>query len=383
MKLNTVCIHWLQVAGIALAGCAGPSRPSPAPASTPAPTASADLTPLVMTQARSAHTATRLPDGRVLITGGFADSEAGLASVELFDPATLTFTAATPMAVGRQSHTATLLDDGRVLIVGGLDRGRYLASAEIFDPATGTFSDVSRLGEARAGHVATRLSDGRVLIVGGVGEGWVFLSSAEVFDPQTGTFAPTGALQSARESHTATLLADGRVLVVGGHGGARRALIILDSAELYDPATGTFSATGSLAQARHKHDAVLLPDGQVLILGGADERDDRGQYRSTERYDPDTGQFAAAADMGQARYKFQGTSQLLPDGRVLVLGGATAVEWFDPQGNQFAPAGLDLGTSRLFAATSMLVDGRVLLTGGYSQAAGGPATEANAWLIRP
>lgn len=328
--------------------------------------------------ARSAHTATTLLDGRVLVTGGFAGSEAGLGSTELFDPATEKFAQGPTLLHARLAHTATRLNDGRVLIVGGLDNGRYLSSAELYDPTTDTFAETGPLLEARSGHGAVLLEDGQVLIVGGVGAGWTFLASAEIYDPARGTFAPTGSMQTARESHTATLLADGRVLVVGGHSGQRRALEILAAAEIYDPARSAFQAVGSLRLARHKHDAVLLADGRVLILGGADARDEQGQLASAELFDPATGAFEPTADMNLTRYKIQGTSLRLPDGRVAVLGGPGRLETFDPTTNAFALSTVDLGPTRLFAAVAPLADGRLLVTGGYGS---GISASDGAWVV--
>jgi hypothetical protein len=213
------------------------------------------------------------------------------------------------MSVARSSHTATLLRDGRVLIIGGYGAdGERLATAELYVPATGRFSATGSMPSPRADQTATLLADGRVLIVGGTGPGYTFLASALLYDPKTGTFAPTGSMSVPRESATATLLRDGRVLVAGGHAGRHEAIRIYASAEVYDPATGRFTAVGDMTIARHKHDAVQLRDGRVLIVGGSDERDDAGLYRSTEIFDPSTGSFHAAGRLHEGRYKMRGTT---------------------------------------------------------------------------
>ncbi len=378
MRLRRLFLAFIST----LLGACG-TRPTPWPVPAPSPAGSTAAAPrpiqsLHLAIARSAHTATTLLDGRVLVSGGFAGSEAGLDSTELFDLTTSAFTNGPDLLHARLSHTATRLNDGRVLIVGGLDNGRYLASAELYNPATGAFAETGSLHQGRGGHGAVLLDDGRVLIVGGVGDGWTFLASAEIYDPAAGSFEMTGSMLTPRESHTATLLADGRVLVVGGHAGQRRSLEILASAEIYDPVAGTFQAAGALHTARHKHDAVLLADGRVLVLGGADERDEQGQYSSAELFDPATATFAPTSAMNLTRYKIQGTSLRLPDGRVAVVGGPGRLETFDPATNTFALSGVDLGPTRLFAAVAPLSDGRLLLTGGYGS---GIAASDGAWVI--
>lgn len=317
-----------------------------------------------MKTGRAAHTASLLPDGTVLLTGGFASGEHVLSSAERFIPDTNAFRPTGSMSEARQSHTATLLPDGRVLIAGGYDNG-YLKSAELYDPQTGVFSPAGELTEARSGHIAVLLQDGRVLIAGGTGVGWSFLASAELYDPKKGTFSPTGNMTIPRESHTATLLPNGAVLVTGGHQGRRANLVIYDSAELYDPLTGGFTETGRMTVKRHKHDATLLADGRVFISGGSDERDSQGAYRSTEIYNPTAGAFTAAGDMVSARYKHTGTSLLLGNGEVLLVGGADEAELFDPQSRTFRGILQPPGGVRLFATATLLADGDILFAGGY------------------
>lgn len=336
-----------------------------------------EMTPVRMTVARAAHTATLLPDGTLLLVGGFAAGEEALASAERFDPRERSFTPVEAMSVARQSHTATLLPDGRVLIAGGFN-GEYLDSAELFDPATGRFTPSGRMREARSGHGALLLPDGRVLVVGGTGKGWSFLDSAELYDPTTGTFTPTGSMIAPRESHTVTLLPDGRALITGGHRGRRAAITIYQSAELYDPGAGTFAPTGAMTVRRHKHDATLLPDGRVLIAGGADERDAAGAYRTTEIYDPHTGDFSPSGAMTVARYKYGGTTLPLESGELLFLGGGSAVEMYDPLSGTFAIMEGVTVESRFFATATLLPGGEALLAGGY-----GPRTRADdaGWLF--
>ncbi|MEP6591212.1 MAG: kelch repeat-containing protein [Gemmatimonadota bacterium] len=334
----------------------------PAPTSTPSPDSVQRVATLGM--ARSVHTATALLSGEVVVIGGMANDGGSLASAELFDPARNTLRAVGRLAVPRASHTATRLRDGRVLVAGGYN-GDYLSSVEVFDPATNRFRSAGSLLLGRSGQTATLLADGTVLFVGGVGQGWTFLKSAEVFDPATGTSRLVGALAVPRESHTATLLPSGDVLIVGGHSGRREAMEVYASAELYSPRTGQFSPVGSLATARHKHDAVALADGRVLVLGGAD-RTDRRDYASTEVFDSRTNRFARGPAMIHARYKIAGTSMLLRDGNVLVSAGGTAAEILDVGRWAFREVPGRFPAAFRFAATAPLPGGDVMISGGYA-----------------
>ncbi len=180
---------------------------------------------------------------------------AGPASAQTLSPADAPFTFSNTgsLATARELHTATLLPNGKVLVVGGRgSSGGVLASAELYDPASGSWSATGSLNTARLVHTATLLPNGKVLVAGGFNGG--FLSSAELYDPASGTWSATGSLTIARRAHTATLLPNGKILVAGGIGNGGT----FNSAELYDPASGTWSATGSLNTARESHTATLL-----------------------------------------------------------------------------------------------------------------------------
>jgi hypothetical protein len=314
--------------------------------------------------ARAAHTATALRSGQVLVVGGMAEGGRSLGSVELFDPAREVILPLPGLSERRASHTATLLSDRRVLIAGGYN-GAYLSSLEMFDPSTRRFSRAGSLAEGRSGHTATLLSDGRVLIAGGVGRGWTFLATAELYDPTTGRSERLAPMSLSREGHTATLLADGRVLIVGGHSGRRPSVRVHPSAEIFAPATRRFERAGSLATARHKHDAIALPDGRVLVIGGADHTD-RTHYATTELYDPQARRFEPGPSMRYRRYKIASTAVLLPDGTVLVPAGAEAAEVLDPAGRAFREVPGHFPAAYRFAATAPLPGGDVLIAGGYS-----------------
>ena len=267
-----------------------------------------------LTTARFYHTATLLPNGKVVVAGGqdYSSSNA-LASAELYDPASGTWTATGRLATARAYHTATLLPNGKVLVAGGAGNSGILTSAELYDPASGTWTATGSLAAARYGHTATLLlPNGKVLVAGGIDvTGNTVLASAELYDPASGTWTATGSLATARAYHTATLLPNGKVLVAGGVGNGST----LASAELYDPANGMWTATGSLATSRNQHTATLLPNGQMLVAGGVNN----ANLVSAELYDPASETWTATGNLSAARAYH--TATLLPNGQVLVAGG--------------------------------------------------------------
>jgi WD40 repeat protein len=249
-----------------------------------------------------------------------------------------------------------------MLAMGGVVAGASLLPSPAPVPAacTDVVCPVAPLAEGRTGASATRLADGSVLVIGGGTQNWsVFPQTAELWDPATETFRPAGRLAVGRHSHAATLLPDGRILVVGGFAFANRDGVLLDSAEVWDPQTATFSTTGSLALPRAGQADALLPDGRVLVVGGTSEPSD-----TSEIWDPATGAFSPGPSLSQPRGG--ATAVRLEDGRVLVIGGtvdypATA-EVFDPASMSFTPTG-PLTVRGDFTAT-LLADGRVLAIGG-------------------
>jgi hypothetical protein len=334
-----------------------------------------------MLAARADHSAVLLPNGTVLIAGGCTNvngCEGGSlsATTEIYDPKTGTFRHGPSMTVSRAGdQSATLLPNGLVLIAGGWG-ARPLASAELYNPATETFTPTGSMHVPRAGHTATLLLTGKVLITGG-DDGSARQASAELYDPQTGVFSLTGTMTSPRLGHMAARLSDGRVLITGGDS-ARGA--VLSSAEIYTPATGAFTRTGNMTVVRYKHAAVTLPNGQVLIIGGADRRDGYGAYASAELYDPESGTFTATGSMSASRYKIGAAVALLKNGEVLVAGGGDFVEVYDPQAGAFKGVAGHIGTARLFATVAPLPDGTALVTGGYDNSI---TLTAGAWVYHP
>jgi len=221
-------------------------------------------------------TATLLADGRVLVTGG------GIPAVpfsEIYDAATDQWAIVEDLLVARRGHTATLLADGRVLVAGGVvcctgNRETFTAVAEIYDPTTGRFQLAGPLGQGRGFHRATRLTDGRVLLTGGFGASvaadFEALAASEIFDPATEKVSSVGALHVARTGHSALLLPDGQVLVVGGMRVGASAGSGVSETELFDAATGTWTAGPLLDPAWVGVTATLLGNGKVLLFGGED-----------------------------------------------------------------------------------------------------------------
>ncbi len=333
-----------------------------------------------MSVSRAAHTATLLPDGNVLITGGCVreSCEAGelSASAELYDPVAGVFEPTTSMTIARVGSSATVLADGRVLIAGGWSGRQPTASAELYDPATGVFVPTGAMTTKRGGHTEILLADGRVLLAGGF-DGSQSVASAELYDPASGTFSATGSMMVARNAHSAALLSEGRVLIAGGS--SERAEV-LASAEIYDVAAARFTQTGKMTAARHKHASVTLRDGRVLIIGGSDARDGRGQYTSTELYSPASGGFQLGARMRAARFKLPAAVALLPNGEVLVAGSDARVEIYSPETDSFRVVRGSLEADRAFSTATLLQNGQVLIAGGYDPRI---MLTAGAWIYRP
>lgn len=269
-----------------------------------------------------------LPGGRVLVAGGFNNS-----SAEIFDPAGDTFSSAGigTMTLDRTDAAAAPLPDGRVLIAGGEggDPLSILSSAEVFDPATNTFSSagIGSMSVPRRDAAAAPLPDGRVLVVGGCC-GASTSSSAEVFNPATNTFssAGIGSTSEPRNGAVAAPLPDGRVLVAGGAGGG--VSFALASAEVFNPATGTFSSAGigSMAEERQDSVAAPLPDGRVLVAGGVQEHLYPCYLSSAELFDPTTSSFSHEG-VGSMSVPRDGAVAASIPGGVLVAGGNYGVDY--------------------------------------------------------
>jgi N-acetylneuraminic acid mutarotase len=279
-----------------------------------------------MVEDRQGHTATLLDDGTVLVVGGTSElGQQGTqyrATAELFDPVTRAWRLTTPMNSARAGHTATLLADGTVLVAGGsrIDNSEWelLASAEIYNPRTATWTPVQPMAEGRQGHTATRLIGGTVLVAGGIKLNGASARSATVYDPGSRTWSNVGLMITGRNGHVATLLGDATVLVVGGQSDLGPEA----SAEVYQPTTRSWTRIDSMAAKRSDGTATLLQDGRVLVVGGygtAGYGIGASTTPSAEIYDPRDSNWTSTASMPQGRRGHEAI--LLINGNVLVEGG--------------------------------------------------------------
>jgi Kelch motif/Galactose oxidase, central domain len=329
-----------------------------------------------MLEPRSGHSATLMPDGKVLIVGGMRRNQDFYRSAELYDPATEKFTSAGEMALARVGHAAVLLHSGKVLIVGGWIGHGCTDSAELYDPLTGKFTTLSKMTAKRGQPAATLLANGDVLISGGADHDTPGgIASAEIFHAADLSFEPLAPMHFARIAQTTTVLRDGRVLIAGGRGDSVNA-----SAEIFDPVTKRFTVTGSMLTARYKHSAGLLPDGRVLIAGGSDDRDWNGAMNNAEIYDPVKQTFTATSPLNDSRFKLPREAARLASGQLLFAGGSKTVEIYDPASGKFLLASGQIDAARHFMTETKLKNGSVLLAGGYPN---NDQATSQTWIYRP
>ena len=331
-----------------------------------------------MATARSMHTATLLNNGKVLVTGGNGTAAWVGYSAELYDPASRLWSATGGMTTPRMAHTATLLPNGKILVVGGFSFTGMLglvpstATAEIYDLATGVWTSTTSMGSARAGHTATLLPNGTVLVAGGLSatnatSSEITYSSAEIYDPATQLWTATGVMNSARNSHTAVLLTSGKVLVSGGDSYSGSTLYgsttPISLSDIYDPTTGVWTATGSMSVAREQHTSTLLPDNKILVTGGTGTT----TLASIEKFSSGIDSWSTSGSLPTPSTALSAT--LIPTGKILIAGGANSTtinsnaSLFDPALGVVSPTS-SLLTARTAHTATLLQNGQLLIVGG-------------------
>jgi hypothetical protein len=374
---------------ITLAACSSRNDQAEPAEVNPTPTSVvASLTPIsvesdslgAMHHSRVYHSATLLPDGRVLVAGGMDEGFNPLRTSEMFDPETNRWTEAGKMTESRTEHSAALLKDGRVIVTGGMnEKLQIIGTTEIFDPETGKWSEYTSMRTVRRGHFTLSLPDGRVAVVGGVGQtlgGLGILAnisavgallSTEVYDPETDTWSQASDMREGHSGGLAVVLKDGRVLVAGGYNQAEG----LASSEVFDPNIGEWMRTASMARKTFANTATVLFDGTVLFTGGFGmSRAKGGITPGSEVFNPKTNEWRKAPDTVHGRMGH--TSTLLADGRVITIGGSTAegpantAEYMEPETWSWSEI-TPMSVERSQHTATLLNDGRILVAGGSIQ----------------
>ena len=283
---------------------------------------------------RFLHAAVKLQDGRVLTVGlgAEAESEGVVGAAAAFDPTVDSWASLPNPPTPRGLPDVVLLNDGRVFVTGGLDfdpSGSFgqpasVGTTEIFDPETALWRQAAAMSQPAQGQAAVLLRDGRVLVVGGTTNDGDETARVDIYEPGTDTWTPAESISTERGHPVAILLADGRVLVTGDSPSVYRSIdgfgAINGTAEIYDPETGKWTPTADLSRPRTGHTLTLLPDGRVLAAGGEDPTgSDYLVYSTTEIFDPTTNSWSPGPDLSEPRGDH--TATLLPDGRVLLIGG--------------------------------------------------------------
>jgi N-acetylneuraminic acid mutarotase len=309
-----------------------------------------------MIQARQLFAAVVLKSGKVLVVGGLGTSNIVLQGVELYDPTTGAWTGVAALPVPRFGHTATLLPSGKVLVTGGCTSNTACADtpvSELYDPTTNSWSVTGSLNTSRHYHTAVLLQTGKVLAVGGY-NGSATTTSCEIYDPSTGAWTTAASTNTARYRNTTTLLSDGKVLAAGGASGR----FPITSAEIYDPSANKWTTTGNMTIRRYSHTATLLPDGTVVVAGGVGQSTSCGKacvgYIPTAKvdiYNEATGTFTATGSLSRSR-AYQATT-LLATGVALTAGGMSttniccvvvnSAEFYTPLSLTFSATSLNFG----------------------------------------
>lgn len=325
-----------------------------------------------MNAERYGASAVLLKDGRVLVAGGISTGSTLLAAAEIYDPTTGTWSPTGPMKMPRVYYVATLLRNGKVLVAGGCTTAgctAATATAELYDPNSGAWRATAKMSTPRYFFAATALPNGNVLVEGGCNKGncMTVTTTAEVYNPRTGQWSATGAMKTGRDYHTATLLANGKVLVTGGYTVAGAS----NSAEIFDPATATWTAVAPAVNPRALHSSTALRDGRAVIAGGlvgylpGDE---------SEVYDPVANAWTPSGNLNTKRAGQ--LAVMLSSGQAMVSGGYSytrpnyfelaSCELFDSTTGVWAFTG-DMNSPRDHHSLVVLLNGQVLAAGGLTE----------------
>ncbi len=313
------------------------------------------VTAASMQTARAYHSASRLPDGRVIVAGGVGSSGSILGSVEIFSAGS--WSAGPALSVPREHARATELADGRVLVSGGYSPIGSTAVAEIYDPIQNAWTSSIMILD-RYSHSATTLNDGRVLVCGGINSAIDRVASCEVFNPKTDVWTSVASMSTPRQSPAMTVLGDGRVLVVAGYN-----TDYLDSAELYDPTTDVWTPAASLPDQRYGASMVTLADGSALLVGGVSHFGSLANYY----YSPSANEWTSAGSLSSPRDYETDSIFKLPGGRFIAAGNkgsptSTIADVFDPATGLWTPIGAQGAV--VDPACAPLIGGDLLVTGG-------------------
>jgi hypothetical protein len=301
-----------------------------------------------------------LNTGKVLVSGGLNATPSTLATADLYNPATGTWTATGARVNARYGSTDILLPSGKVLAIGGFN-STYLATCELYDPTATTWATTGSTGVTRYLAAAVLLANGKVLVAGGDSP---ITATTELYTPGTGTWAnTTGAMAVTRQACTLTLMADGRALATGGYNGTA----YVNTCEIYDPTASTWSSTGAMSSIRAGHSAVLLQSGKILVVGGSSAASTL--VLTAEIYDPTAGTWSSAGSISTGHD--HACIALLDSGKVLFIGGRNptgpvnldAVHIYDPVANSWAVSS-PMCMSRGYAGIAKLPSGQVLVACG-------------------
>ena len=315
--------------------------------------------------------AVTLQNGKVLV---FGSGPGNGAITDLYDPTTNSFTRVGDMRQSRESPSVVLLPNGKVLAIGGRGGGAFLATAELYDPATETWSYTGSLTTARSWGVAVLLPDGRVLITGGITNGNTRLTSTEIYDPESGFFVTMAPMPQARQGASGTLMADGNVFIAGGGNGT----VLFQSAVIYNVSTDTWTTISSQMNATHTASSsspggisLLLPDGRILIAGGWASNTG---VTTMDIYDPATDTFAANGSIPQFSYGGSATGHVMNNGLVVFFGGSGSgtvssyASVYDPISNTMTLESNTMSSWRYMHSSAKLNDGRIVVIGGTNVA---------------